>query len=462
VLAWIQKFGATENARHIYRAWLDAGGQRDLIDKDVLGWIELFGATEGAQFVYKGWLSAGGDFETISEPCLAWFNAHSNSYEASHLIKYIAKREDLPTASLHAAIKWCGLFARSEESVWRAVSLLSGYAGHPEVTAVVRAFLICIRFFDVDRLATSPADGSLEEDRSMLSSVLLRGLGHSLNVLTLDDVDRRELMVAHAKLLLESQIYVAGHIDEPLALPSLIHHVAELIERGLVDPVRDRLALTRFADWMRAWPKDAYYDLGLAISRLRSVAPLDLWDRIPLRRQCRQAAPRTPQPQAKPFSWRSDWRIQWNAAQDDRSLQTELAREAVEWLDRFDCTQPGWTYIWKILWNVSDETLVSREEVVELAIRWLGVADACHPRWAYVWGEIWNAAETGQDTKDLLSRYGRAWLEGEERRIEWDLVWSSLWRQPEFRDEVMSECAYRRMKLAPDLDYEAIKSQLAT
>ena len=54
-----------------------------------------------------------------------------------------------------------------------------------------------------------------------------------------------------------------------------------LIERGLIDLNRDRVGLVRFADWMRAWPEDAYEDLELAISRLRRVAPSDLWDGSP-------------------------------------------------------------------------------------------------------------------------------------------------------------------------------------
>jgi hypothetical protein len=45
--------------------------QRDLIDRHALAWIDAFGATEGASFVYRAWLDAGGQRDLIDNYVLA-------------------------------------------------------------------------------------------------------------------------------------------------------------------------------------------------------------------------------------------------------------------------------------------------------------------------------------------------------------------------------------------------------
>jgi hypothetical protein len=280
VLTWIEAFGATEAAQFVYKAWLDAGGQRDLIDNHVLTWVEAHGTVETAKYVYDAWLAAGGDFAKISRSCLAWFSEHAATIEAGFVLKYIARQKALPTNILHAAIRWCALFPKTDEAVWRAMSLLRTYRWSDEALAIVRAFLACLRFLNLNRLSRKPQ--GVDEDGSLLSHLVLNTLALSIGVLGLDAADRDELGIAHAKLLADSTIYEAAHTaGEANAHPELIHHVSGLIERGLIDLNRDRVGLVRFADWMRAWPEDAYEDLELAISRLRRVAPSDLWDGIP-------------------------------------------------------------------------------------------------------------------------------------------------------------------------------------
>ena len=160
------------------------------------------------------------------------------------------------------------------------MSLLGTYRRSDEAVAIVRAFLACLRFLNLNRLSQKPHE--VDEDGLLLSRLVLRSLGHSLLVLALDADDRDKLRIAHARLLTNSTIYEAAHVArEPDAHPELVHHVSELIERGLIDLNRDRVSLARFADWMRAWPEDASGDLDLAISKLRRFAPSDLWDGIP-------------------------------------------------------------------------------------------------------------------------------------------------------------------------------------
>jgi hypothetical protein len=276
VLGWIEAFGATKAATFVYTAWLDAGGQRDLVDRHVLAWIDAFGATEAADFIYRAWLGAGGDFEAISKPCLAWFYSHAASYKSSFIMKYISQRTELPSEGLHAAIRWCILFVERDEAVWRAAALLTHHFGSPETVALVRAFLACVRFLNLDRL--SPRRSVDGEDGAKLSWIVLAGLGLSLGVSALDEHDRDDLKIIHATLLNGSSIYEAAYAaGNPPVYPALIHHVAGMIECGLIDLNRNYAALRRFADWIRAWPKDARPDLELAVYRLRLAAPSDLW-----------------------------------------------------------------------------------------------------------------------------------------------------------------------------------------
>lgn len=280
LLAWIECFGNTENARFVYRAWLDAGGACDAVAPHLIAWVEVFGTIEDADFVYAGWLNAGGSFELIAAPCLTWFQAHATSYRASFVVKHIVQRNDLSSQDLQAAIRWCALFADHEEGIWRIGPLLAKYAKRAEALALVRTFLLNLRCIDLARLRGASTEN--REHVIKLSGVVVSALGLSLGVSTLDDFDRHELDTIHVKLLTGSDVYEAACLAKRVPIhPALIHHVSRLIERGLIDLARDRAALMRFASWMRAWPRDHQEDLGLAVWRLRNVAPSELWDELP-------------------------------------------------------------------------------------------------------------------------------------------------------------------------------------
>ncbi len=286
ILAWIETFGQAGFARFVYHGWLNAGGPREPIDAAVLAWLEIHGATDEAKYIYDAWLSAGGDFNRIAPLCLAWFDAHATTLEASFVLKYIVRQDSLPADVLHAAIRWCGVFAGNEDAIWRITPLIMKCAASEtrgEAVAAVRTLLRCLLFLDMNRLSVHDTNqDDAGEDSLRLSFFVLNALGLSLGVLGLDEVDREQMKLAHTNLLKNSEIYQASHmVGEPFVYPSLIHHVALLIEEGLVQLDRDRAGLMRFADWMRSWPKDASGDLKLALTRLRGVAPSELWDGIP-------------------------------------------------------------------------------------------------------------------------------------------------------------------------------------
>jgi hypothetical protein len=307
VLRWIELFGHSEHATHVYKPWLVAGGDRGLIDHHVLRWIEAFGETEAAQFVYKAWLDAGGqrasidqhvlrwlsfhgrkavavyvlvawlsaegEFQSVAGYCLDWFAKHSESSEAAFLLKFIVRQPNLPTDVLHAAIRWCARFSSDPNAIWRATFLLERCDGSPEMVAVVRAFLACLHFLSLHRFSRKA-----QQYNSMLAFNVVKGIGRCLIVKGLDDLDREQLKIFHARLLRHTLIYEV--IERPLPLPMILHHVAEMIESGVLDLQADCLALQRFSGWLSRWPSDAWEDLALALSRLTKAAPSSLWNNV--------------------------------------------------------------------------------------------------------------------------------------------------------------------------------------
>jgi hypothetical protein len=417
IFTWIKVHGLKATAESVYLAWLNAGGQVQSIDRDLLAWIATFGTTEHADYLYRAWLDAGGSFETIAVPCLAWFHAHATNYKASFLIKYITQYAELPDESLHAAITWCALFSDHEEVIWQATSLLIRHASRPEATALVRTFLLNVRRLDLARLSRVSAKEG--EDGTKLSKMVISGLAWSLGVLQLDKIDRDELDAAHARLLTNSQIYEAAcATDRIFIYPALVHHVAMLIERGLVQLHLDHAALERFANWMRAWPEHARDDLELAISRLQLAAPSGPWDAITASGRSRDLA--------SAWAWKDEWQKQWNVTRISPARRSSLEGSAIDWLGRFDLEQRGWTSVWKALWAANETTSATRATLVNLAKDWLQVVAPEHPVWATVWISLWNASESEPDSREFLAAQARVWLAGTGPHIGQDLVLRAL------------------------------------
>jgi hypothetical protein len=82
LLAWVDARGLTPEASHVYKAWLDAGGDRDAVGRKLLAWVDARGLTREATQVYKAWLDAEGDKDVISQKLLAWVDARGLTREA--------------------------------------------------------------------------------------------------------------------------------------------------------------------------------------------------------------------------------------------------------------------------------------------------------------------------------------------------------------------------------------------
>src|SRR5471032_1850592 len=73
-----------EEASFVYSAWLEAGGEAQLV-RDALGaWFELHGERPAAGFLYRAWLSAGGELQVFSGRICDWLAAHTNDEGEAH------------------------------------------------------------------------------------------------------------------------------------------------------------------------------------------------------------------------------------------------------------------------------------------------------------------------------------------------------------------------------------------
>jgi ferritin len=118
LLAWLNEHATDADARFVYKAWLDAGGDKDVVREPLLAWLNEHGTEDGAQFVYKAWLDAGGDKDVVREPLLAWLNEHGTDDDADFVYKaWLEAGGDFsPIRSL--AIQWLHQNHERAESVF--------------------------------------------------------------------------------------------------------------------------------------------------------------------------------------------------------------------------------------------------------------------------------------------------------------------------------------------------------
>ena len=85
--AWLGLHATDPEASHVYKAWLDAGGDKALVEQPIRSWLGLHKTDPEARFVYKAWLDAGGDKALVEQPIRSWLGLHATDPEASHVYK---------------------------------------------------------------------------------------------------------------------------------------------------------------------------------------------------------------------------------------------------------------------------------------------------------------------------------------------------------------------------------------
>ena len=107
----------------VYKAWLDAGGDKGLVEQPIRNWLECHAESQVADFVMRAWLDAGGDAGLVIDAACCWIATNWHRQEAVYLTKELSKLEALPAAAVKDILRWCCHFPEDEDTLWRLTAL---------------------------------------------------------------------------------------------------------------------------------------------------------------------------------------------------------------------------------------------------------------------------------------------------------------------------------------------------
>jgi hypothetical protein len=87
IIVWLEEYKTDSKAHFVYQAWLDAGGDKKLIQDSIIVWLEKHKDDLKADFVYKAWLDAGGDKKLVQDHIKAWLEEYKANLEAGFVYK---------------------------------------------------------------------------------------------------------------------------------------------------------------------------------------------------------------------------------------------------------------------------------------------------------------------------------------------------------------------------------------
>ena len=256
IRAWLGRHAETLAAQFVYKAWLDAAGDKALVEPSIRAWLGRHAETLEAQFVYKAWLEAKGAFSVVRDPVLAWLDCNKGNRDAVYALKFVLREPSLPTATIIAAAQWCETFADSDDAIWRLATLSRHLRNKETSREIALASLRVVECIDPDCFELSdPSDH--RSDTVQVAQSTLFAMQTAVTYLQEDGVFTDRVALAHRRLLLHTAVYetVRQHPRMICSIP-LVQHVNALFNAGHLVLSRDRAALRSFMDWIRAWPSD--------------------------------------------------------------------------------------------------------------------------------------------------------------------------------------------------------------
>jgi hypothetical protein len=91
---WLADHAQSERAQFLYKAWLDAGGEREreLLRTPIEHWLSVHRDSIGVSFVCAAWLKAGGEPALISDDLRRWMRVHGHSPSARYVRRAWTRR----------------------------------------------------------------------------------------------------------------------------------------------------------------------------------------------------------------------------------------------------------------------------------------------------------------------------------------------------------------------------------
>jgi hypothetical protein len=271
IVAWLPLHEKEAEAGFVYRAWLHAGGEREFVQHHVIAWLGAHGTDVDADFVFRGWLEAGGDFSLVRTHAIQWLSHNCESAEAVYLTKSLAKEPGIPVETVKDILRWCSMFATTEDALWR-LTQLGRHLLREEVAEDV-----CTA---AEAVLTPPTSGPTQ-----LEPVTRGQIATALSYL----IDAPKLRTGGLRtrvdaLLLAWLRHPGSYGSEPKA-HSLIQRrshfqrVVDLLVSGALNVSSDRDALERFLRWVNTWDSEWKSGLQPAFVWLKyHYADPNLWD----------------------------------------------------------------------------------------------------------------------------------------------------------------------------------------
>jgi hypothetical protein len=259
----------------VCRAWLDAGGERELVRDAIAAWLKDHATDAEADFLCRAWLEARGSFSLVKLPAIRWLSQHCHTAEAVYLTKVLAKQRDLPAQTVVDILTWCRTFAIHEDAIWRLTQLrghlLNADIGE-EVVVASEAVLEPLIFGD------TPLDSVTRGQITALFSYLIEAPGLDWGELR-HRVD--DLLVAWLRA--PASFGTSPHPHGAIQRLAYVRRIADLLDSGAVSVSSDREHLERFLRWVDTWQLRWKAVLAPVIDSLRRNYPAPgLWDIIEL------------------------------------------------------------------------------------------------------------------------------------------------------------------------------------
>jgi hypothetical protein len=83
---WLAARGGQPEAAFVFRLWLDAGGERELVAAPVSAWLEKYGERLDASFVLRAWLNSGGKWRRVKGAVALWLDRYDQEPDARHVL----------------------------------------------------------------------------------------------------------------------------------------------------------------------------------------------------------------------------------------------------------------------------------------------------------------------------------------------------------------------------------------
>ncbi len=199
--------------------------------------------TAGAQFVYKSWLDADGELDLIRDYLLPWLEVNWFRESAVFVTKVISQIDDMPPEAVNYVAAWARFHPTNEDAIYR-ISRISRYAYFSTVDENIRNFILTASWSVLSHVLL---DQNTSYEQQHPAGILITNL-----LSTHEYLNKTPLILSQ---MFSSAVKNGGVFrveSELIYNPFLALALRRALEYGFLDPEKDRDVIRRFVQWMRS------------------------------------------------------------------------------------------------------------------------------------------------------------------------------------------------------------------